>query len=75
MYAIRSYYVFVKVYVGALYLTRKKTTVAQILSDPGAKRIVMNFLYKEVSAEKLVDGWNEGFESNNSAEELRNNFV
>jgi len=62
---------FVKVYVGALYLTRKKTTVAQILSDPGAKRIVMSFLYKEVSAEKLVDGWNEGFESNNSAEELR----
>ncbi len=62
---------FVKIYVGALYLTRKQATAAQILSDPGAKRIVMSFLYKEVSAEKLVDGWNEGFESNNSAEELR----
>jgi len=62
---------FVKVYVGALYLTKKQTAAAQILSDPDAKRIVMSFLYKEVSAEKLVDGWNEGFAANNSAEELR----
>ena len=62
---------FVKVYVGALYLTVKRTTTSQILSDPGAKRIVMSFLYKEVSADKLVDGWNEGFDSNNSAEELK----
>jgi hypothetical protein len=62
---------FVKVYVGALYLTDKQTTTSQILSDPGAKRIVMSFLYKEVSADKLVDGWNEGFNSNNSAEELK----
>ena len=62
---------FVKVYVGALYLTDKQTTTSQILSDPGAKRIVMSFLYKEVSADKLVDGWNEGFDSNNSAEELK----
>jgi len=62
---------FVKVYVGALYLTDKRTTTSQILSDPGAKRIVMSFLYKEVSADKLVDGWNEGFHANNSAEELK----
>jgi len=31
----------------------------------------MNFLYREVSAEKLVAGWNEGFSSNNSAGELQ----
>ena len=62
---------FIKVYVGALYLTMKRTTVGEILSDPGAKRIVMSFLYKEVSAEKLVAGWNEGFAGNNSAEGLK----
>jgi hypothetical protein len=62
---------FVKVYVGALYLTNKQTTTSQILSDPGAKRIVMSFLYKEISADKLVEGWKEGFDSNNSAEELK----
>jgi len=62
---------FVKVYVGALYLTAKRTTADQILSDGGPKRILMSFLYKEVSAEKLVDGWNDGFGSNNSPEELK----
>ena len=62
---------FIKVYVGALYLPVKRSTVSQILNDPGAKRITMNFLYKELSAKKLVDGWNEGFEGNNSANELK----
>jgi len=62
---------FIKVYVGSLYLTAKRTTVDEILADPGAKRIAMNFLYKEVSADKLVDGWNEGFSSNNTPEELK----
>ncbi len=62
---------FFKVYVGALYLTVKRTTAGEILSDPGAKRIVMSFLYKEVTAEKLVAGWNEGFAGNNTAEELK----
>ena len=61
----------IKVYVGALYLPVKRNAVSGILADPGAKRIVMNFLYKEVSAEKLVDGWNEGFAKNNSAQELQ----
>jgi hypothetical protein len=63
--------VFFKVYVGALYLTVKRTTAGEILSDPGAKRIVMSFLYKEVTAEKLVAGWSEGFAGNNTAEELK----
>ena len=61
---------FIKVYVGALYLSAKRSTVKEILADPGAKRISMNFLYKELSAEKLVNGWNEGFAGNNSAKEL-----
>ena len=62
---------FIKVYVGSLYLTAKQTTVGKILADPGAKRIAMNFLYKEVSNKKLVDGWNKSFADNNSAKELK----
>jgi len=62
---------FIKVYVGALYLTAKRTAVNEILADPGPKRIAMNFLYKEVEADKLVEGWNEGFAGNNTAEELK----
>jgi hypothetical protein len=29
--------------------------------------MVMHFVYKEVSREKLVDGWNEGFDKNSKA--------
>jgi len=62
---------FIKVYVGSLYLTQKQTAADKILSDPGAKSIVMNFLYKEVSTKKLVDGWNKGFADNTSAKEIK----
>ena len=62
---------FIKVYVGSLYLTAKQTAVGKILADPGAKSIVMNFLYKEVSNKKLVDGWNKGFTDNSTAKEIK----
>jgi Chalcone isomerase-like len=67
---IRKKYFF-KIYVGALYLSVKRTTVNAIINDAGAKRIVMSFLYKELSTEDLVDGWNEGFAGNNSAKEMK----
>ena len=62
---------FVKVYVGALYLTGKLTTAEAVMADPGAKRIIMSFLHKEVSAAKLADAWNKGFIANHTSEELR----
>ena len=62
---------FFKIYVGALYLPVKKSNVDAILADPGAKSVIMTFLYKEVEAEKLVEGWNEGFANNSSAEDLK----
>lgn len=62
---------FIKVYVGSLYLTAKQTTAGEILADPGAKSIVMNFLYKEVSPKKFADGWNKGFADNSSAIEIK----
>jgi len=30
----------------------------------------MHFLYDEVSKDKLVNGWNDGFENNHTSEEL-----
>jgi len=59
------------VYVGALYLKAQRTAVNDVLNDPGAKRIVMSFLYKEVSTKKLVEGWNKGFAGNNKPEDLK----
>jgi len=55
---------FVKVYVGALYLPRPETNVEAILKLKGPKSVHMYFLHSEVSAKKLVDAWNDGFEAN-----------
>jgi Chalcone isomerase-like len=55
---------FVKVYVGGLYLPSKSHSAAEILTMKGPNRVVMHFLYDEVSKDKLVDGWTEGFEKN-----------
>lgn len=60
----------VDVYVGSLYLPQKSNDVAEILSNPGAWRVQLDFVYKEVSQEKLLQGWREGFEKNQSAETL-----
>lgn len=61
---------FVKVYVGALYLSNKATTVDGALNQTGPKRVLMHFLYKHVSKKKLVKGWNEGFEKNHTKAEM-----
>jgi len=61
----------VDVYVGSLYLPQKSTDVAEILSRPWAWRMQLDFVYKEVSRDKLLDSWREGFEKNQSAETLQ----
>ena len=58
----------IDVYVGSLYLARRTSDVAEILSAPGPWRVQLDFVYKEVSREKLIDAWREGFEKNQSAE-------
>lgn len=65
---IRSKFFF-KIYVGALYLPEPASEPDAILAMPGAKRVLMHFLYKEVDAEKLEATWREGFAANTSAEE------
>lgn len=61
----------VDVYVGALYLPSKSADVAEILSRPGPWRVQLDFIYKEVDQQKLIEGWREGFEKNQSAEILQ----
>ena len=58
---------FFNIYIGALYLEDKASGVEAVLNNAGAQRVSMYFLYDEVSKEKLVKGWNEGFENNNDA--------
>ncbi len=66
---IRSKFFF-KIYIGALYLEKGSRDAAKIIETDSVKRIVMHFLYDEVSKEKLVDGWNEGFENNTDSKQL-----
>lgn len=65
---IRSKFIF-DIYIAELYLEKTAKETAEILADPGHKRVVMHFLYKSVGQDKLVDGWNEGFSANLSAED------
>jgi len=57
---------FFDIYVGALYLSQPATSAQQAIDAPGPKRLTMAILYDEVSREKLVYGWIEGFEKNQS---------
>ena len=62
------YKFFFKIYIGALYLPAQQNDPAVILKNPQANRMVMHFLYDEVTREKLVAAWQEGFSENVDAE-------
>ncbi len=60
---------FFDVYVAGLYLAEKKSTAAEAIALPGAKRVALRLLRK-VSAKQLLDALNEGMQANNSPAEL-----
>ncbi|MBJ6798536.1 chalcone isomerase family protein [Geomonas propionica] len=55
---------FFKVYVGSLYSVRRLTSGPEALRDTGDKLIRMNFVISKVEKEKIVDAFQEGFNSN-----------
>jgi len=60
--------VFVKIYVGSLYVPAKAPDLAAVLAK-GPRRIQMNIL-RGLTAEQLVDALVDGLKENNSADEL-----
>lgn len=62
---------FLKIYVASLYLKQRSGDARQIVATDTPKRMQMDMLYSKVAKEKFVEGWNEGFEANHSAQELR----
>ncbi|NOQ88844.1 MAG: hypothetical protein GQ550_07955 [Gammaproteobacteria bacterium] len=58
------------IYVGGLYTESKVESrdAAQALKGP--KRVILHMIHDEVSREKITGGWNDGFEANNSDEQL-----
>ncbi|BCL62985.1 chalcone isomerase [Desulfomarina profundi] len=63
---------FFNIYIAELYMEHPSAVAREVLAADGEKRMVMHFLYSEVGKEKLVDGWNEGFEANCTKTELEN---
>lgn len=54
---------FIDVYVGGLYLPAKTTDAAKATSDDVPKKIVMHFVYSEVTKDKLTEAFDAGFAS------------
>lgn len=54
---------FVKVYAGGLYLKARSSRAEAIIAADEPMGVRMHFIYGEVSAEKLIEAWNEGFEA------------
>lgn len=62
-YGIRKK-LFVKVYIGSLYSSKRLGTAAEALGDQGDKLIRMNFLHSRVEKEKIVAAFSEGIANN-----------
>ena len=58
-----------KVYVGALYLTEKKSVAAEALAQKGTKRVALTLL-RELSAQQLNEAFENGIQANHSAAEV-----
>lgn len=57
----------IKVYVGGLYLAAPAHDAATILAADTPRQMVMQFLYKEVDKAKLTEAWRDGFTNNSAA--------
>lgn len=65
---IRSKF-FVKVYVGALYLPTPARDADSILQHDRPVDVHLHIVHSEISEEKMVNAWTEGFEDNLSQSE------
>lgn len=67
---------FIKVYVGALYLVAKQSDADAIIASDSARRMVMHFVYS-VDKAKIAEAWEEGLRDNtpNASAEVKKNFT
>jgi len=66
----RTKFVF-DIYVGGLYTESRVESRDAVQALKGPKRVVMHMVYDEVERKKITDGWIDGFEENNSDEQLK----
>lgn len=61
---------FIDIYVGGMYLPSPITMDEEAIRADVPKRMVMHFIYSEVSRDKLVDTFKEGLENNPDAKSM-----
>jgi hypothetical protein len=66
---------FIKVYVGELYLNAKQNNAAAIITADAPRRQVLHFLF-DVGKGKMAEAWEEGLEDNtpNASAEVKTAF-
>lgn len=62
---------FFDIYVASLYVTAKDDDPQRLIDADAPKRVQMDVLYRKVERDKFIEGWNEGFEANQSPRELQ----
>jgi len=62
---------FFKIYLASLYLPQRQTDAHRIVDRDQPRRVQMDMLYSKVDKEKFVEGWNEGFDANQTEDELK----
>jgi len=61
----------IDVYVGSLYLGQKTDNLEGVFAQNSALRIQLDVVYKEFASKKLIKAFRDGFEKNQSAENLQ----
>lgn len=66
---------FIKVYVGGLYLSQKEKSAQKILAADSPRQMALSFIY-DVSKDQMCDAWKEGLEANtpNASAEVKKSF-
>jgi chalcone isomerase-like protein len=66
---------FIKVYVGGLYLPQKEKSAQKVLATDAPRQMLLSFIY-DVSKDQMCDAWEEGLADNtpNAPAEVKTNF-
>jgi len=57
-----KFFIKIKVYAGGLYLMNRNTDPEKIIAADEPMAVRMHFIRDGVGADKLIDGWNDGFD-------------
>jgi len=55
---------FMKIYVGGLYVEKKTSDANSVIQGDATKRVVLQFIYGEVTRDQMVESFSEGFKGN-----------